>query len=201
MSELNDAVSFTRSAEVRCGPFKPFDGSPKKDASIRCALPSCQVPLKEYVSLVRTRSTPSMLRSGKPSGAWNVRTSLLGSHAPKRNSLSLRIGNPPSTPPSYVRVPAVCTLPLMLWYCFHPDSNDDGREYPKTEPARWFEPLLVMTFTTPPVDWPNSASYPPVFTCTSCMKSNGVAFPSEPNTIEYEPSAPYPWFVTFTPSM
>src|SRR3954465_3415776 len=33
------------------------------------------------------------------------------------------------------------------------------------------------------------------------MKSNGVAFPSEPNTPEYDPSAPYPWFVTLTPSI
>src|SRR6478736_5762833 len=58
-----------------------------------------------------------------------------------------------------------------------------------------------MTLTTPPVDCPNSASYPPVFTCTSLMKSNGVALPREPNTIEYEPSAPYPWLVTLTPSI
>src|SRR5512133_2085961 len=33
------------------------------------------------------------------------------------------------------------------------------------------------------------------------MKSYGVPLPSEPNTIEYEPSAPYPPLLTLTPSM
>ena len=33
------------------------------------------------------------------------------------------------------------------------------------------------------------------------MKSNGVACPSDPKTIEYEPRAPYPMFVTLAPSM
>ena len=33
------------------------------------------------------------------------------------------------------------------------------------------------------------------------MKSNGVPVPSDPKTIEYEPSAPKPLFVMFTPSM
>ena len=32
------------------------------------------------------------------------------------------------------------------------------------------------------------------------MKSYGVPLPSEPNTIEYDPSAPYPPLVMFTPS-
>jgi hypothetical protein len=43
---------------------------------------------------------------------------------------------------------------------------------------------LVTTFTTPPIAWPYSASYPPVFTCTSLMKSYGVPLPSEPKMIE-----------------
>ena len=33
------------------------------------------------------------------------------------------------------------------------------------------------------------------------MKSYGVALPSDPKMIEYDPRAPYPVFVTFTPSI
>src|SRR5215831_20906388 len=33
------------------------------------------------------------------------------------------------------------------------------------------------------------------------MKSNGVAFPSEPNVVEYDPRPPYPVLVTLTPSI
>src|SRR5215813_10594153 len=57
-----------------------------------------------------------------------------------------------------------------------------------------------MTLTTPPVDCPYSASKPPVLICTSCTKSYGVALPSEPKMIEYEPRPPYPVLVTFVPS-
>ena len=38
VNELNEDVSLTSSADVRCGPLSPFDGSPKNETSIRCAL-------------------------------------------------------------------------------------------------------------------------------------------------------------------
>src|SRR5262245_1031940 len=99
-------------------------------------------------------------------------------------------GPPPSTPASCSCDDKVWTVPFWDWYCFHVPSRPVGRVYPNTDPRRLFVPLLVMTFTTPPTDWPNSASYPPVLTWTSLKKSKGIALPSDPKTIEYDPRAP-----------
>src|SRR6187401_1211329 len=124
-----------------------------------------------------------------------------GSIAPKTNSLFLMIGPPPSMPTSPFCVACVFTEPLVDWYCFQLPSRPDGWVYAKAEPLRVFVPLLVTKFTTPPVAWPNSAPYPPVLTWISWMRSYGVALPSEPKMIEYDPNPPYPVFVTFAPSI
>src|SRR6476469_3071294 len=148
----------------------------------------------------RSRSTSPRLASGNPWGATSVKLSHCGSIAPKKNSRLRMIGPPTVAPASLSDEPVVLTEPLGVFTWVQPLSSEPGRAYPNRLPRRSFEPLLVTTLTTPPVDWPNSASKPPVLTWTSCMKSYGVPFPSDPKMIEYDPSAPYPAFVMFTPS-
>jgi hypothetical protein len=75
-------------------------------------------------------------------------------------------------------------VPFGVWTSVNAAWRPPGLVYPNTLPRRAFEPLFVITLTTPPVVCPNSLSKPPVFTSTSLMKSYGVPFPSDPKTIE-----------------
>jgi len=67
-------------------------GSPKNDASRRCAAAACQVSVVEYDRDVRLRSTSPRLRSAKPSGAMKDAVSHAGLTAPKANSVFLTMG-------------------------------------------------------------------------------------------------------------
>src|SRR3954470_12428275 len=131
--ELNPAVFGFRSALPRCGPISPEEGSPKNDASNRCAVESWYVAFAEYAIARRLRSAPfgNCESSGyAPAGVVGtrlVRVSHDGSIAPKKNRRSLQMGPPTSTPASLTCVFSVLIVPLGDVVCVSSPSTFDGR--------------------------------------------------------------------------